>query len=113
MNKHNTNPTEGVTNQTLVNVGEGFNPIRKDDIDYINKTFSDFEKKLYEIQKKYNTDYSGLYFGTPLEMIKSILDDSLIDMLEDYLKQLLVKEEEEQLLYEEEELLYEEESGGQ
>ena len=32
MIKTNTNPTEGVTNQTSVNVTEGFNPIREQEV---------------------------------------------------------------------------------
>ena len=49
MNKHNTNPTEGVTNQTSVNVTEGFNPITIQTNIVLDMVKEHFE---WEIEKK-------------------------------------------------------------
>ena len=49
MTKSNTNPTEGVTNQTSVNVTEGFNPISSQTNTVLDMVKKHFE---WEIEKK-------------------------------------------------------------
>ena len=71
----------------------GFNG--KTDIDYVNQSFSDFEKKYKELNKELNTGYDGGYFGTPSGMIESFLDRKLVGELEYYLEQLWEEVEEE------------------
>jgi len=71
----------------------GFNG--KTDIDYVNQSFSDFEKKYKELNKELNTGNDGGYFETPSEMIESFLDTKLVGELEYYLEQLWEEVEEE------------------
>lgn len=67
----------------------------KNDIDYVNKYFFDFENKYKELNKKLNTDYDGGYFGTSSEMVQSFLETKLLSELEYYLEQLWEEVEEE------------------
>jgi|GEM_PF-6387362 len=79
--------SQGLLHLLLPHPTKSFNG--KTDIDYINQSFSNFEKEYKELRKEFNLDDDCGYFETQSEMIESFLDTKLSSEIEHYLGEVM------------------------